>query len=341
VIAVTLGLMTWFAQMHWNGEPLSAMIQLAFYVSLAVLVWRLLLSVRRHQLDKKGAASLVRVPITPTLWVARKLRTARSLTAIYGFMAERAVPVAIALVVLATMVGATLHTVYIAQEAAGWYCTGTAAQGAQVSADGKTASQAGFDASNVCWPSGIAVKAGRHYRAELEIADGDALWFDRLERTDTAGFAGTDLKHLSAAVLKRSWSAHWFAPILRVGRSGLDEFAMTAVCESGTECELQTYDTLKVDGLPIFSPLPPSIAQRFVDDHPHPDAPRKATLDFVAEHDGELFLYVNDALLPWPPSGGTLPFYRNNTGGGRLKVVDTTDCSASASCGIADPAPQG
>lgn len=339
VAAVTLGLLMWFAHLHWDGEPLGAIIHLAFYVSLVVLVWRLLLSVRRRRLDKKGASSLVRVPITPTLWVARKLRSARWLTAIYGFMAERAVPVAVALVVLAAMVGATLHAVYIAQDAAGRYCIGIPAQAAQVSADGKTATQTGFDASNVCWPSGIAVKAGRHYRAELEIADGDAWWFDRLERTDPAGFAGTDPKHLSAAVLKRSWAAHRFAPILRVGRLGLDEFPMTAVCPGDAECESQTYEKPKVDGLPIFSPIPPNVAQRLVDDFPHPAAPRKATLDFVAEHDGELYLYVNDALLPWPPSGGVWPFYRNNTGGGRLKVVDTTDCGASATCGVAAPVP--
>ena len=335
VAAFKLGLLTWFAHVHWNGEPLGAIIHLAFYASLVVLVWRLLLSVRRHRLDKNGISSSVRVPITPTLWVARKLRSARWLTAIYDFMAERAVPVVVALVVLAAMVGVTLHAVYVAQDAAGWFCTGTAAQVAQVSADAKTATQTGFDASDVCWASGIAVKAGRHYRAELDIADGDAWWFDRLKRTDPAGFAGTDIKHLSAAVLKRSWSARWFAPMLRVGRLGLDEFAMTAVCKGHAECESQTYEEPKVDGLPIFSPIPADVAQRLVDDRPHPDAPRSSALDFVAEHDGELYLYVNDALLPWPPGGGAFPFYRNNTGGGRLKVVDTTDCDASATCGDA------
>ena len=93
-----------------------------------------------------------------------------------------------------------------------------------------------------------------------------------------------------------------------------------------------------MEGLPIFSPIPPSVAQRFVDDYPHAAAPRKATLDFVAEHDGELYLYVNDALLQWPPTGGAWPFYRNNTGGGRLKVVDMTGCDASATCDAADVA---
>ena len=338
-VAVALGVSTWLANPYWRGEPLGAVLNLAFYLSLVVLVWRLLLSLRRRRLDKRGAASPVQVPITPTLWVARKLRKTRWLTALYGFMAERAVPVAVALIVLAATFGVALHAVYIAQEAAGLYCPNTAAKAVQLSADGKTASQTGFDASNPCWPSGIAVKAGRHYRAELEIADGDAWWFDRLERTDPAGFAGTDPKHLSAAVLKRSWSARWFAPILRIGRLGLDEFTMTPVCPDDAECTLQTYVTSTVDGLPIFSPIPPDVAQRSVDADPHPAAPRKATLDFVAEHDGELYLHVNDALLPWPPYGGAWPFYRNNTGGGRLKVVDTTECRASMTCGGTRPAP--
>ena len=324
--ALVLGVLAWLAHLRWDGEPLAALFQLAFYVSLVILAWRLLLLARRRRLDNKATRSPAQVPITPTLWVARKIRTARWLAAIYGFMAERAVPIGIALVVLAVMIGAALHVVYLAQEAAGSYCMGTAdqAQATQVSADGDTRSQIGFDASHVCWPSGIIVKAGRHYRAELEIAEGDAWWFDRLERTDPTGFAGVDLTHLSATVLKRSWAAHWFAPILRVGRLGLDELPMKAVCTRDAECPPQTYVKPKVDALPIFSPIPSNVAQDLVKNNPHPDAPRKATLDFVAQHDGELYLYVNDALLPWPPAGGAWPFYRNNTGGGRLKVVDTT-----------------
>jgi len=99
---------------------------------------------------------------------------------------------------------------------------------------------------------------------------------------------------------------------------------MKAVFTRDAECPPQTYVKPKVDALPIFSPIPSNVAQDLVKNDPHPDAPRKATLDFVAQHDGELYLYVNDALLPWPPAGGAWPFYRNNTGGGRLKVVDTT-----------------
>ena len=140
-------------------------------------------------------------------------------------------------------------------------------------------------------------------------------------------------------MLKRSWSARWYAPILRVGNLGLDEFTMTPACPGDTKCVSQTYVTPTVDGLPIFSPILPDVAQRSVDADPHPAAPHKATLDFVAEHDGKVYLYVNDALLPWPPSGGAWPFYRNNTGGGRLKVVDTTECHASTTCGSTRPAP--
>ena len=330
-----LGGLTWFTRLTKDSSPLVAVIQLAFYVSLAVLVWRLLLLVRLTHAKKKRPSDR-HIPTTPTLWIARKLRTARWITAIYRFMAERAVPIAVTVVVIAAALGAVLHVVYLGQQAAGKFSKCDASQPVQVSIDGNIRTQPGFDASKVCWASGITVKGGRHYRAELEIGEGDAWWFDRLVRTDPAGFTGTESRHLAptmlylaATMLKRSWSDHWFTPILRVGKIGLDEFPMNAVCEDRTVCHPRAYaETPQVEKLGIFDPIPQKKAEDLIRDDAHTEAPRKAVLEFIPEHDGELYLYVNDALLPWPLEG-VLPFYRNNTGGGRLKVIDTTDCAAA------------
>ena len=325
VVTLVLGVLTWWAQRDSDGSPLAAISRLAFYVSLVVLLWRAVLLVRRNHLANAGGSSLARLPITPTLWVARRIRTTRWLTAIYHPMSERIVPIVVTLLVIAAVFFAALHVVYIGEQVAGTFCNGVAARPADVSSDGRTQTQTGFAASQVCWSTGAFVKTGRRYRAELQIADGDAWWFDRTQRTDPAGFAGTEPKHLAAAVLKRSWSAPWFAPILRVGSYGLDEFKMKPLCEVDADCDPVSYaKTPEPLALPIFAPIPVDLAQRLVNDSPHPEAPRKAVIEFVAAHDGEVHLFVNDALLPWPTEGGPWPFYKNNTGGGRLTIVDIT-----------------
>jgi len=330
VVTLVLGVLTWWAQQDGDGSPLAAISQLAFYASLVVLLWRAVLLVRRNRLARTGGSSLARLPITPTLWVARRTRTTRLLTAIYHLMSERIVPIVVTLLVIAAVFFAALHVVYIGEQVAGAFCNGVAARPADVSSDGRTQTQAGFAASQVCWSTGAFVKTGRRYRAELQIADGDAWWFDRTQRTDPAGFAGTEPKHLAAAVLKRSWSAPWFAPILRVGSYGLDEFTMKPLCEGDADCDPVAYaKTPEPPALPIFAPIPADLAQRLVNDSPHPEAPRKAVIEFVAAHDGEVHLFVNDALLPWPTEGGPWPFYKNNTGGGPASRSSTSRSNQS------------
>ncbi|MFT3814345.1 MAG: hypothetical protein QM740_13355 [Acidovorax sp.] len=85
----------------------------------------------------------------------------------------------------------------------------------------------------------------------------------------------------------------------------------------------------------IFEPISAELAQRLVEDCPHPEAPRKAVVEFVAQHDGQIYLFVNDALLPWPIEDGPWPFYKNNTGGGRLTIADITEHAPPAASDIA------
>src|SRR4029077_132685 len=112
----------------------------------------------------------------------------------------------------------------------------------QVSDEGRTYTQSGFATSDPCWPTGIHVKADRTYRAELRVDGDDGWWFDWLQRTDPAGFAGTDTKHVVATLLKRIWTAHWFAPILRVGKWGVDDLVMNADCKPDRRCDDRPYD---------------------------------------------------------------------------------------------------
>ncbi len=330
VIAAALGLATWLAYSRELAAELIAPIRLAFSISLAVLVWRLFLLARLRWLRNKSAATPGKLPTTPTLWVARQLRTTRWLTTLYRVMAEEVIPIIVALLVLIAGAGAVFHVVYLAEQTAGLFCVNSG-HAAQVSDDGRTWKQAGFVTNDPCWASGIPVKPDRQYRVELQIGDSDKWWFDRLQRTDPAGFAGTDLKHLSAAPLKRVWTANWFAPMLRVGRLGVDEFPMTAVCNGNLKCDEQAYEPPPDDrSLPTFSPIRPEVADSLVARYPHSNAPRKATLEFTAQHDGELFVYVNDAALLLPSHRGL--FYENNSGSAALTVTDVTDCGVKEVC---------
>jgi uncharacterized protein (DUF2235 family) len=336
-VTLALGVVTWWAHARPLADTLIGLIQLAFVVSAAVLAWRLILVARLALHRRHESRRVAKLPITPMLWVARKLRYAGWLNAIYRVMGEKVVPIAVASLLLVAIAAALLHATYFTEHAAGLYCDATAGQSHRTPAGGTALTQAGFATSDPCWASGIVVVAERRYHVELQVDSDEGWWFDRLQRTDPGGFPGSDVKHVLAAPLKRIWAAHWFAPVVRVGHLGVDDLVMTPDCLPDSRCDERPYDRALDDGtVPAFSPIPASVARDLVSKDPRPHAARKATLDFTAQHDGELYIYVNDAVLPIPPEGG--PFYRNNSGRARLSVTDVTDCGVKPSCDPSKPA---
>ena len=123
---------------------------------------------------------------------------------------------------------------------------------------------------------------GQRYRITLSTP-GD--WFDRYTRADVGGFATDNIRHLLATPLKRFWRENWFKPIARIDRVGNDEY--------------------------VLSPPEPFT----------PD-PRVLRAEIKARSTGELFLYVNDAVLLWP--GKSDLFYRNNSGTAQVLVENIT-----------------
>ncbi|MCL4849077.1 MAG: DUF2235 domain-containing protein [Acidobacteria bacterium] len=139
-----------------------------------------------------------------------------------------------------------------------------------------------FHPSHACAPTGIAIEAGATYRVEIALPPcGAGEWRDcTVPVVQPAGFA-TGAPEASGA----TWAFVAALPFRRV--LGADWFAVMARVgrEGLTDHELAAPQTT-----------------------------------FQASRSGELFLFVNDAVLPWPPAWDLL--YRNNRGAAaRVRVV--------------------
>jgi hypothetical protein len=131
-----------------------------------------------------------------------------------------------------------------------------------------------FDPKSECWPSGIKLSKGVRYVISVKISDD---WADNHYHADVRGLTITRLPTwwdraamIVAVPFRRILLRPWYRIIARVGETGTDEY--------------------------------------FLD----PDVGDRKSLDipFTANRDGELYLYVNDMVLPIFMDY----FYRSNRG---------------------------
>jgi hypothetical protein len=137
-----------------------------------------------------------------------------------------------------------------------------------------------FRSADVCWPSSWLVQEGERYRLTITI-DTPSEWTDGGIRN---GIGGPDFDRLplhqrlllsAGSLFSRHVGEPWFKPIAR--KTGSDEY-----------------------------PLNPS---NLSSSHSNTT---KLVAEFTARRNGELFLFVNDAVLPAPKAGQA--FYLNNAG---------------------------
>jgi len=128
-----------------------------------------------------------------------------------------------------------------------------------------------FRTKDLCYPTGLKVTHGETYQVSLAVNE---AWSDRGIPASPEGFARSTWMQLAGVPFKRLIWSNWFAPIVRVGGSGLDEYFPHFTRESETS--------------------------------------NLWTAKFVARKDGEVFVYVNDTsiFLPWLLTY----FYENNAG---------------------------
>lgn len=136
-----------------------------------------------------------------------------------------------------------------------------------------------FYTNELCHPTGLKVTHGEKYQIALTIPDG-GRWIDGDIPTDPGGFAWGRSTQLGGFLFKRLIWSNWFAPIVRVGSTGLEEHVPRFEQDSGNGSLW--------------------------------------TAKFEVRSDGEVFVYVNDASIffPWLFT----IFYENNTGSATVKL---------------------
>jgi uncharacterized protein (DUF2235 family) len=171
------------------------------------------------------------------------------------------------------------HLVYIGLDDAGLVCTESAVSSTMRKGETRNLS---FDTSSVCHPTGILLENGGRYAITIKARE--PHWYDRTIETSAAGFNSWDAPSLGqkiAMVLALPMRRELIRPWFRVvARTGA----------AGGE-------------------------ESFLD----PD-PKDHSIDEVmrASRDGELFLFVNDAVVGMPGLEGV--FYSNNVGSADVTI---------------------
>jgi len=139
-------------------------------------------------------------------------------------------------------------------------------------------------------------------------------WFDATERGDLGGFATDTLKHYEAWFLRRDWSELWFKPIARIGEIGNDEYILEPINPFTPHGYKNNLPAEKDHSQPISA----GEATAGMGQDPTPADRKTFSAKITAHKAGELFLYVNDAVLAEPLNAKK--FYLNNFGCAQVTV---------------------
>jgi hypothetical protein len=185
-----------------------------------------------------------------------------------------------------------------------------------------------FRTDSMCHATGLRLIAGRKYRIRIDMNAGvDGEWFDKDIHTDVAGFSADSVGHYLASPLKRWWRENWFQPVARLGEVGNYEHVLQPVaplpvvrftsCRPPAEKHLSVWDAIKDAPSPASAEFKKAQLECEARAGLRPN--RVLISDITADATGELFLYVNDAVLTLP--GLTNVFFRNNSGTAKVTVT--------------------
>lgn len=177
------------------------------------------------------------------------------------------------------------HLFFNVADSMGAFCKGTAPAQLVAVDKGVVAQDArDFDTSSICAPTGLTVRSGFKY--ELLIAM-TTPWEDGKRQVTPVGYRTSTIeprerwRGYAGIFLRRILFRPWFRMIARVGETGVDEY--------------------------------------FLDPVPVPNTnPQVYKARFTAQRSGEIFLYVNDAVigLPWLSER----YYKGNKGATKITV---------------------
>lgn len=295
----------------------------------------------------RPAASVDPARPNMALLFARKARTSEAAVQAYRFVAQKLVPAAFLALSGVIVVSLAHRVTFDLLSTGGKYCKATEAvrakstthvqerkQGAQLAQEPMATMQTeilrpglDFQLDSMCHATGLRLVAGRQYRIRLEIDQGlDKEWFDKGRRTDVAGFTADNWWHFVASPLKRWWRENWFQPIARIGEIGNYEHALRPaaplpILRSDGQCLAADEKRRAAWNTDITSPASDELKKSQIEcDGKLGIRPSRVLIaDITADATGELFLFVNDAVLILP--GREDIFYRNNSGTAKVTVT--------------------
>ena len=252
------------------------------------------------------------------LGVARFLRHSNAANKIYHWTAQTAFPAAFLAASFVAVFFLTNRATFDAFAAVGQFCQSTASKPVE-----SLKSNIQFTTDTICHPTGVVLEEGGRYRIRLEISD---HWFDKNEPTDVRGFGSETLTYYLATPLKRWWGQNWFKPVVRLGALGNDEYVLEPVAPlkqiSFAPCNRQIQSTMSLLGAlaDIPNPITAENKRRILECEREKHIEPKSILvsEITARSTGELFIYMNDAILTLPWLTGL--FYKNNSGTSLLSV---------------------
>jgi uncharacterized protein (DUF2235 family) len=236
---------------------------------------------------------------TPTDWVFR-LRSARWYRNVVETMSQRVFPflfgVGCLAAVVLVVVGTVNRATFAAYSASGQVCT--VKKEFEVPSWNGEPRQVPLPSNELCLQTGLELKQGQRYRVEIVLPDPDAVkpddrWMDkRLPVESPEGFSsGTGPAFMAFLPFRRVLTAPWFVPMVRVG---------------DTLAEYHRID--QIEEVPLASGT-----------RRGPNEPRRIRgfVEFTPAFTGQMFLFVNDAVLPGP---WVKTLYKNNHGTATVTV---------------------
>jgi hypothetical protein len=290
-----------------------------FVLVAALLTFAWGVSVIGHR--EKANAPPSRVRSTLALKTARAIRENPIIVRLYVGLTKKVIPLVFAGLLVAAGGLLANRAAFDTLSSAGLYCKGSPADSAAQGKETLGQSSRVFTTNQLCWASGLNLKKGHRYLITITTLTNHPTdrWFDRDVPTDVIGFPTDSLRHGSARPLTRWWHQDWFKPVARIGRFGNDEYVLNPIDDVAPYDRPGCLAALHLaPGLPIRTPIGDDLAHAINQCAPTPADRLVLHSEIKAKSDGEMFLYVNDAIAVIP--GFTHMFFDNNSGSATIRV---------------------